>query len=197
MTRQWSSSRVSVLGEVIVPAPAVCQNGRSWAHSVANKRREASTRSIGNMTHAHSAEPLGLLDFDGDDNERLVRATATFSAAFDASNESFINLYFARQPVSLGAYHSDSKALQHCPRRPIARTQRSFECLGRKTVLGRRHMPGSFEPRRQRCSRLIEDRPYAHRRLVSTGATDQATPRLAPRRCRYPASWTDESFRPA
>lgn len=122
MTRARFLARVSVLGEVIVPAPAVRQNGRSWVHGVANKRHEAGTRSIGNMTHPHSAEPLGLLDLDGDDNDRLGRATAVFSAALDTSNQSLINLYFARQPVSLGAYHGDSKALQHCPRRPIAGT---------------------------------------------------------------------------
>src|SRR6516164_10019289 len=55
--------------EIIVSAPAVRQNGRSWTHGVANKRHEAGTRSIGHMTHAHPAEPLGLLDLDGDDNE--------------------------------------------------------------------------------------------------------------------------------
>jgi hypothetical protein len=58
-------------------------------------------------------------------------------------------------------------------------------------------VPSSLEPRRQRCSRLVEDRPHAYRRLVPTGAADQATPRLAPRRCRNPASWANESFRPA
>jgi len=197
MTRERFSCAYIRAGEVIVPAPAVRQNGRSWVHSVANKRHEAGTRSIGNMTHPHSTKPLGLLDLDGDDNDRLGRATTVFSAALDASKQSLVNLYFARQPVSLGAYHGDSKALQHCPRRPIARTQRALECLSRQTVLGRRHMPSSFKPRRQRCSRLVEDRPYAHRRLVPTGAAHQATPRLAPRHCRYPTSWADESFRPA
>ena len=190
---------ICLVRQTVIPYPAICAHHAAGGHCVTNEGYQVGSRCVGHMPHSYTPEAFGLFHLHSDQYDACFGAASTFSARFDASDQSFVNFHLTRQPSSFGPHHGHSVALQHRPRYSIAGSHcaRAFERFSRYTVLCRCYVPGGFEPSCQWRSRFVQDRACANRRLGTARRAHQSVTRLTPWYRRYIACRADKSVWPA
>jgi hypothetical protein len=74
---------------------------------------------VGHVSEPDPPEPLGILDLDGDRDDRLGLRLASVDLVLDTADVGLIDLDMPGQPLPAGADHRRPVTVQHRPRRLV------------------------------------------------------------------------------
>src|ERR1700677_1567079 len=104
-----------MLGEVVVPVPAIGVDDGARLDGTANEGDKAFSRHVIDTGQANSAETLGREHLDGDRHDRFLVCFAAVNAFFDAPNIGLIDFHYPMETVPSWPNHCRSELMQDGP----------------------------------------------------------------------------------
>ena len=157
----------AIARELFVDGRAVCSHRRNGFDVVVEEPLQYLDRESVNSAHSNASKPLGLKDLHRDGHRhqvirvvRLGRAhLARFARSAPQGQEGFIDLHGAGQQVTVWTNHRAPEAVEHRPRRLVARQpQNALQPQGADALLLAGDVPGGGEPNakgRARLSKMV------------------------------------------
>lgn len=188
---------VAVLGQVVVAIPTIGVDGRSGLDGLADERREARRRDVGNVLDADPPEALRFAHLHGDGHNGLLVRLASMSPFFLAAHVALVDLHDSRQAIAARPNHRTAELVEPRPGGLIAvNTEHPLEGQGVGSVLVAGDLPGGDEPQLERLTGSLEDR--SGRDVCSAPALGiEGSPRRAPWLPSVAARRADKAVRPA
>ena len=135
----------------------------------------------GDVLEPDTPESLGILDLDGDRDDRLGLGLAPLTAALHPADVPLVNLDVTRQPFAARTDHDHAIAVEHRPRGLVgAEPERSLNPQCRDAVLLTGHLSRGREPQPKRGTGAMKDRACSHRRLAPADSALPAPVAKAP-----------------
>ena len=78
---------IPILAQLVISTPAIRYNYGALLNDVVYEWHQTVTRSVWDTSHTHTAKSLGLMDFDGNnDNLLFISTTSTLTPFFSSYN---------------------------------------------------------------------------------------------------------------
>jgi len=182
--------------QTVVSPPAIRMHFRARLNHLLNSRFEAFASGIGHSAQANSTDAFfGLLGRN--DHQCLVRCSTAPLPRTLSSNEDFIHLDHAGEPIPSRADHGPPKFVQPLPRGMITpQPQNPLQAQRAHTVLLARDIPHGFKPKAQGLVRVVKQGARSRRNLVTTRDAPEL-PALHRPSLDGSAPWANKSIRPS
>jgi len=179
-----------------VSRPVIGANRAGRFNGLLGKAAEGLLGGVWNDSHPDTSNPCLAFVLHAYHHKYLSQGATTSFARFLAAHIGFIYLDSPIQPISARPYHRTPQFMQPRPSGLVAsELQNALDTLGACPILLAHDPPDGAEPKRQRLTRVLKDRPCCHRRLVLAVSTAQKSTRRPT--LRAATAGTSKAVRPA
>ncbi len=165
---------VAMLCKSIIPLPAICFHCGARFHSIYNKRDEAITRHVFNLTYPDTTVSFWCMQFNGDRKNGLSFSLTALNTFFFASNIRLVDFNNTGKSIPARANHRPSQLVKNSPRGLVAAySENPLETKRTYSVFLSGNVPYCYEPHCQRGPSPFKDSPGSDSELSATRTANQ------------------------